>query len=63
LCIRLHPRNAERTAVLRNEAIKYLKAALVERSPGLVFLKVDSVWEPLRKDPEFVEVLRAVGLP
>jgi TolB-like protein len=47
----------------RDEAIKYLKDALKERSPGLVFLKVDPVWEPLRKDKEFAEVVRAVGLP
>ena len=43
-------------------ALKYLSDALNERSPGLVFLKVDPVWKTLRSDSRFIEVMRKVGL-
>jgi eukaryotic-like serine/threonine-protein kinase len=44
-------------------AFKYLDAAFVDRSPGLVFLKVDRVWDSVRDDPRFAAAIRKVGLP
>ena len=42
---------------------KYLDASFVDRSPGLVFLKVDRAWDAVRDDPRFAEAVRRVGLP
>jgi TolB-like protein len=47
----------------RGRALAGLEAALAERSPGLVFLKVERAWDPLRADPRFAAVVRAVGIP
>jgi TolB-like protein/tRNA A-37 threonylcarbamoyl transferase component Bud32 len=44
-------------------AFKYLDAAFVDRSPGLVFLKVDRAWDAVRSDPRFSTAIRQVGLP
>jgi tetratricopeptide (TPR) repeat protein len=44
-------------------AFKYLDAAFVDRSPGLVFLKVDRAWDNVRDDPRFAAAVRRVGLP
>jgi serine/threonine-protein kinase len=42
---------------------KYIEAAFVDRSPGLVFLKVDRAWDRVRDDPRFAAAIRQVGLP
>ena len=42
---------------------RYLEEALKERSPGLVFLKVDPAWNGLRAKPRFLAVMQKVGLP
>jgi TolB-like protein len=47
----------------KEQAFKYLDAAFIERSPGLVFLKVDRAWDLVRDDPRFLEAIRRVGLP
>jgi serine/threonine-protein kinase len=44
-------------------AFKYLDAAFVDRSPGLVFLKVDTAWDRVRADPRFAAAVQRVGLP
>jgi serine/threonine protein kinase/tetratricopeptide (TPR) repeat protein len=44
-------------------AFKYLDAAFVDRSPGLVFLKVDRAWDGVRSDARFANAIRQVGLP
>ncbi len=44
-------------------AFKYIDAAFVDRSPGLIFLKVDRAWDAVRSDPRFVAAIRQVGLP
>ncbi len=44
-------------------AFKYLDAAFIDRSSGLVFLKVDRVWDSVRDDPRFGAAIRKVGLP
>ena len=47
----------------RDEALRYLDAALHERSPGVVFLKVDRAWDNVRDDGRFRDVIKRVGLP
>jgi serine/threonine-protein kinase len=45
------------------QAFKYLEASFDDRSPGLVFLKVDPAWDKLRGDPRFAEAVKRVGIP
>jgi len=47
----------------REKAFASLSAALVERSPGLVFLKVDRAWDRIRADSRFASLIRRVGIP
>ncbi len=47
----------------REKAFQHLEAAFVERSPGLVLLKVDSAWDRIRDDPRFAALVRKVGIP
>ena len=44
-------------------AFSYMEEALTERSPGLVFLKVDRAWDAIRADPRFAAAVKQVGLP
>jgi Tetratricopeptide repeat len=46
-----------------DRAFEYLDQALAERSPGLVFLKVDRAWDGIRSDRRFAAAVRRVGLP
>jgi len=45
------------------EAFQYLEQAFEDRSPGLVFLNVDTAWDEVRSDPRFEEAVGRVGLP
>jgi len=47
----------------KQEALRSLEHAIAERAPGLVFLKVDRVWDPIREDADFVSIVRRLGLP
>lgn len=47
----------------KEAAFKYLDAAFDDRSPGLVFLKVDKAWDGVRSDPRFAAALKRVSLP
>lgn len=47
----------------RDAAMACLERAFVERSQGLTFLKIDPVYDPLRTDPRFTELLRRVNFP
>jgi tetratricopeptide (TPR) repeat protein len=47
----------------KEQAFKYLDDAFVDRSPGLVFLKVDRAWDSVRDDPRFAAAIKKVGLP
>ena len=44
-------------------ALSFLDTALTERSPGLVFLNVDSVWDEIRTTSEFRRIVKGVGMP
>jgi len=46
----------------RERAIQHLQTALKDRSRELMRLKVEPIWDPLRDDPRFVEMLTKVGL-
>ena len=47
----------------REQTFRYLDASFKDRSPGLVFLKVDRAWDNVRNDPRFAEAVKRVGLP
>jgi serine/threonine-protein kinase len=47
----------------KDQALHYLNEAFAERSPGLLFLKVDQAWDSIRSDPGFEKAVRRVGLP
>jgi tetratricopeptide (TPR) repeat protein len=46
----------------KEEAFRYLEAAFAERSPGLVFLKVDRAWNQIRDDSHFRDAVKRIGL-
>jgi len=46
----------------KDKALRWLERAYSEHDDDMVCLKVDSVWDPLRSEPRFKELLRAVGL-
>jgi tetratricopeptide (TPR) repeat protein len=47
----------------REKSFASLGAAFAERSPGLVFLKVDRAWDRVRDDPRFAALVRRVVIP
>lgn len=47
----------------RDRVFEVLEQAYRERSSMLVFLKVDPLWERVRPDPRFQDLVRRVGLP
>ncbi|MGB2769724.1 MAG: protein kinase [Candidatus Zixiibacteriota bacterium] len=44
-------------------AIEWLKRAYEERNPGLASLLIDDVFDKLRSDPRFVELIKKMGFP
>ena len=46
-----------------DRALDALEQGIRERDFQAVYLAIDSTWDPLRKDPRFVELLERVGLP
>ena len=44
-------------------AERWLVRAYEARDPELVWLATDPAWEPLRKRPRVLEMLREMGLP
>jgi tetratricopeptide (TPR) repeat protein len=46
----------------RDLAFQWLNKAVEKRFPPLIYLKVNPIWDNLRSDPRFTEVLARVGL-
>jgi len=47
----------------RDRAFAWLNKAVEQRNWCIIYLKYDNVWDPLRPDPRFKDLLRRVGLP
>ncbi len=46
-----------------DQAFAWLEQSYEERSTGFYLLKVDPMWDPLRSDPRFADLVRRIGLP
>ena len=47
----------------KDRAFAWLDKAVEQRSWIIIYVKCDDVWDPLRFDPRFKDLLRRVGLP
>jgi tetratricopeptide (TPR) repeat protein len=47
----------------RAKAVEWLETALRLRDPGLVYLKIDPLLDPLRKEPRFQAIERELKFP
>jgi TolB-like protein/DNA-binding winged helix-turn-helix (wHTH) protein len=47
----------------REGAFRWLEKAASERNWCVLYLKADPIWEPIRGDPRFADLVRRVGLP
>jgi TolB-like protein len=45
------------------QAFSLLGAAMADRAPGLLYLKVDRAWDRIRADPRFARLVATVGIP
>ncbi len=46
-----------------NQAFDWLERAYRNRSAGMIGLKTDTRWAPIRADPRFISLMKRVGLP
>jgi tetratricopeptide (TPR) repeat protein len=46
----------------KDEAFALLEKAFQRRSYAMIFLAVNPLWDPLRSDPRFTDLLRRIGL-
>jgi DNA-binding winged helix-turn-helix (wHTH) protein len=42
--------------------LRWLERAISEQAPGVLYLKVDPAWDPVRSEPRFQELVKRVGL-
>jgi serine/threonine protein kinase/tetratricopeptide (TPR) repeat protein len=47
----------------RDRAMQWLEKAYAERSSALTYLEIEPLFDPLRGDPRFADLVRRVGLP
>ena len=47
----------------KNDALAWLQKAYEERSGGLLLLKVDAIFDSLKSEPRFQNLLARIGLP
>ncbi len=45
----------------KDEAIAWLEKAYADRSPTIIWLKMEPLFDPLRTDPRFLDLLRRIG--
>jgi serine/threonine-protein kinase len=46
----------------KEKALEWLGKAYLQHSPSLIAIKVEPVYDPLRGDPRFQEILRRINL-
>ena len=46
-----------------DQALNWLEKASEERFNRLAYLRREALWDPLRSDPRFVDLLRRINLP
>ncbi len=46
-----------------DQAFNWLEKSLEERFVRLAYLNVEPIWDPIRADPRFAEIVRRVGIP
>lgn len=46
-----------------DRALNWLEKAYEERFNRLAYLRREPVWDPLRSDPRFIDLLRRINLP
>jgi serine/threonine protein kinase/Tfp pilus assembly protein PilF len=47
----------------KDRAMEWLEKGYLERASGIPYLKVEPLYDPLRSDPRFQDLLRRVGFP
>jgi hypothetical protein len=47
----------------KDQAFAWLEKACEERFNRLAYVNVEALWDPIRSDPRFAELLRLVGIP
>jgi hypothetical protein len=47
----------------KEEALRALEKGYLERAGAMAYLAVDPLWDPLRSDPRFQNLLRRMNLP
>jgi TolB-like protein/Tfp pilus assembly protein PilF len=47
----------------KDQAFTWLEKAYEERFNRLAYLKVEALWDPIRSDPRFADLLRRIGTP
>jgi hypothetical protein len=47
----------------RDRAFEWMEKAYEARDSGLFFMRVNPLYDPLRSDPRFHEMLRRLGIP
>lgn len=45
----------------KEEVFKYLQQAFEERLGGILFIKTNPIWEPIRNDDRYLELISAIG--
>lgn len=45
-----------------DRALEWLEKAYQERSPSMIFLKIDPIFDPLRSSPRYIDLLDRMGL-
>ena len=47
----------------KDRAFEWLEKSCEERNSRLAYLKVEALWDPIRSDPRFAQLLQRAGFP